>query len=107
MKKLSSSNFKKHLEKNRSLVKCTDDPTVVYVFSGHPHDSYMGREDTRTLLLYSLSTNDYRNVREFELDEKNPTYFLVEEEADVLGDLEEASQKTYKKFLNRIEKVFG
>lgn len=107
MKKLSSDNYKKTLQKNRTLVKCTDDPTVVYVFSGHPHDSYVGREDDRTLLLYSLTSNEYRHVGNYELDEKNLKFFIVDKEEDVVGDLEPDEQKTYKKFLERIEKVFG
>ncbi len=108
MKRLLSSNSKRLLEKNRTLIKCTDDPTIVYVFSGHPHDSYMGREDTNTLLFYSLTSNDYRSVRQSELDHKTgDKFFIVEKEEDVLGDLEEAEQKTYKKFLDRIDKVFG
>lgn len=107
MKKLTSANYKKILEKNRTLVKCTDDPTVVYVFSGHPHDSYVGREDDRTLLLYSLTSNDYRHVGFYELDDKSQKFFIVDKEEDVVGDLEPEEQKTYKKFLARIEKVFG
>jgi hypothetical protein len=108
MKKLNSTGRGYNLEKNRTLIKCTDDPTVVYVFSGHPYDSYMGREDAGTLLLYSLTSNDYRHVHNRELDyERGAKFFIVEKEEDVIGELEPEEQKTYKKFLDRIQKVFG
>jgi hypothetical protein len=106
MKRLTHHNAHKQLQKNRTLVKSTKDSTVVYVFSGHPYDSYMGREDVDTLLLYSLTTNGYRRIGIGDLngDEK---FFIVESEEDVVGTLEEDEKKTYRKFLDRIDKVFG
>jgi len=107
MKKLTSDNYLKHLKKNKSLVKSTKDQTVVYVFSGHPYDSYIGREDDDILLLYSLSTNDYTKVSAGRLDDRNHSYFLLEDEEDALADLSQHEGETYKKFLDRIKKVFG
>lgn len=106
MKRITHHNAHKQLQKNRTLVKSTKDSTVVYVFSGHPYDSYMGREDTDILLLYSLTSNGYRRIGIGDLngDEK---FFIVENEEDVVGTLEEDEKKTYRKFLDRIDKVFG
>lgn len=107
MKKLTVNNVEKILKKNQSLVKSTKDPTVVYVFSGHPYDSYMGREDDDILLMYSLTSNSYRKVTRGALDVKEEKFFLVENEEDVVGTLEDDEQKAYRKFLDRIDKVFG
>lgn len=107
MKKLSSDNYLKHLKKNKSLVKSTKDQTVVYVFSGHPYDSYIGREDDDILLLYSLSTNDYTKVRCERLERTDMTYFLLENEEDAIADLSQHEGETYKKFLDRVKRVFG
>ena len=66
----------------------------------------MGREDTDILLLYSLTSNGYRRIGIGDLngDEK---FFIVASEEDVVGTLEEDEKKTYRKFLDRIDKVFG
>lgn len=106
MKRLTVNNVEKILKKNQSLVKSTKDSTIVYVFSGHPYDSYMGREDDDILLMYSLSTNSYRKVTRGTLDSREEKFFLVENEEDVVGTLEDDEKKTYRKFLDRIDKVF-
>lgn len=105
MKRLTHHNAEKLLQKNRTLIKSTADTTVVYVFSGHPYDSYIAREDDDILLLYNLTTNGYRRVfvRDLGAEEK---FFIVENEEDVVGTLEDDEKKTYRKFLDRIEKVF-
>ncbi len=108
MKKLTSDNYLKLLKKNRSLVKGTRDQTVVYVFSGHPYDSYVGSEDKNVLLLYSLTTNDYHRVRVGNLSvSSKETFFLLEDEEDAVADLSQHEGETYNKFLDRIRKVFG
>lgn len=102
--KLTSSNTHQ-LVKNRSLVKCSDDPTVMYVFSGHPIDDYSGRELRGRYLMYSLTSNDYRQIRDSDLSEEN--WYLVESEKDALKDMGDAPAESYTGFLDKVKKVFG
>lgn len=104
MKKITKTNVKKTLEKNRSLVKGTADPTRVYVFMGHPIDSYFGTEAKHKMALHSLTDGGMLNV-DIEGEE---IFYLVESESDVLHDMNGPVEKdSYKDILSRIEKVFG
>jgi len=105
MKRITSRNFSNILEVNRSLIKGTHDPTEVFVFMGHPIDSYFGAAAREKMALHSLSTGEMHNVR-MEGDE---AYYLVETEADVLQDPKNPTvldPGSFQSILNRIEKVF-
>lgn len=104
MRKLTTKNVDK-LIKNRSLLKSNEDPTVMYVYSGHPIDDYSGRPLTNRFLMFSLTTSDYLTVRENDLSEGG--WYFVEDETDAMKGMQPDEGETYSKFLDRVKKVFG
>ena len=84
MKNLTVNNARIILKKNRSLVKSTKDPTIVYIFSGHPYVSYTSQEDDDVLLMYSLTNNNYLEVNRRTLDSRKEQFFLIENEEDIV-----------------------